>query len=47
MAEECGDQNKVLSLSNSPYTGKKHLTAFCAKRTKLGFFALYQECQKD
>lgn len=38
MAEEHGDQNKVLFLSNSPYTGKKHLTVFCAKKTKLGLF---------
>lgn len=41
MAEEHGDQNKVLFLSNSPYTGKKHLTAFCAKKTKLGLFLVY------
>lgn len=47
MAEEHGDQNEVLSLSNSPYTGKKPLTAFWAKRAKLGLFALYPECQKD
>lgn len=40
-------QNQNASLSNSPYPGKDNLAAFCAKRTKLGFFALYQECQKD
>lgn len=47
MAEEHGEQNKVLSLSNSPYTGKKHLTVFVQRELNWDFFALYQECQKD